>query len=45
MEFRMSTELELWKNTVREFAQAELSTHRAKIDEEWEKIPKEVVKK
>ncbi|MGZ3649164.1 MAG: acyl-CoA dehydrogenase family protein, partial [Syntrophales bacterium] len=45
MEFRMSTELELWKNTVREFAQKELEPIARKIDEEWEKIPKEVVKK
>src|SRR5208337_1709434 len=45
MEFRMSTEQELWKNTVREFAQAELEPIARKIDGEWERIPKEVVKK
>ena len=42
MEFRLSTEQELWKNTVREFAQQELEPIARKIDEEWEKIPKEV---
>ena len=45
MEFRLSTEQELWKNTVREFAQAELEPIARKIDEEWERIPKEVIKK
>ncbi|MGA2468598.1 MAG: acyl-CoA dehydrogenase family protein, partial [Thermodesulfobacteriota bacterium] len=45
MEFRLSTEQELWKNTVREFAQAELEPIARKIDDEWERIPNEVIKK
>ena len=45
MEFRLSAEQELWKNTVREFAEAELEPIARKIDEEWERIPDEVIKK
>ena len=45
MEFRLSAEQELWKNTVREFAERELEPIARKIDEEWERIPDEVIQK
>ncbi len=45
MEFRLTAEQELWKNTVREFAERELEPIARKIDEEWERIPDEIIRK
>ena len=45
MDFEMSPEQQLWKNTVREFSEAELEPIARKIDEEWERIPDEIIKK
>ena len=45
MEFRLSAEQELWKRMVREFAEAELEPIARKIDEEWQRIPDDVIQK
>ena len=45
MEFRLTAEQELWKNTVREFAEAEIEPISRKIDAEWEAIPDELINK
>jgi acyl-CoA dehydrogenase len=45
MEFRLSAEQELWKRMVREFAETELEPIARKIDEEWGRIPDEIIQK
>jgi acyl-CoA dehydrogenase len=45
MDFTMSPEQELWKQTVREFADQELEPIARKIDEEWHRIPDEIIDK
>ncbi|HEM61943.1 MAG TPA: acyl-CoA dehydrogenase family protein, partial [Chloroflexi bacterium] len=45
MDFTMSPEQELWKQTVREFAEQELEPIARKIDEEWHRIPNEIIDK
>jgi len=45
MDFEMTPEQQLWKNTVREFAEAELEPIARKIDEEWHSIPDEIIQK
>ncbi len=45
MDFTTSPEQELWKQTVREFADQELDPIARKIDEEWHSIPNEIIEK
>jgi acyl-CoA dehydrogenase len=45
MDFEMSPEQQLWKNTVREFSEGELEPIARKIDEEWHAIPGEIIQK
>jgi acyl-CoA dehydrogenase len=45
MDFEMTPEQQLWKNTVREFAEGELEPIARKIDEEWHRVPDEIIKK
>jgi acyl-CoA dehydrogenase len=45
MDFEMSPEQQLWKNTVREFSEGELEPIARKIDEEWHAIPEEIIQK
>ena len=45
MDFELTPEQQLWKNTVREFSEAELEPIARKIDEEWHSIPDEIIQK
>ncbi|MFB0534027.1 MAG: acyl-CoA dehydrogenase family protein [Anaerolineae bacterium] len=45
MDFEMTPEQQLWKNTVREFSEGELEPIARKIDEEWHSIPDEIIQK
>jgi len=43
MDFTLSAEQELWKSTVREFAEQKLEPIARKIDDEWHRIPDEII--
>jgi acyl-CoA dehydrogenase len=45
MDFEMTPEQQLWKNTVREFSETELEPIARQIDEEWQRIPDEIIQK
>jgi len=45
MDFTMSDEHLLWKQTVREFSEQELEPIARRIDEEWHRIPDELIDK